>query len=190
MTISRAKFLIFLALVATLIPIALIGFVLLTQFITSFQQGANPASIFNGNQMIIPQPEQAQWQSLDEVQGKIPTSAQQEELLSAVWDAWEIIRRAYQTTDTSDLPTRWAGDAIQFVRQSITQTAPITWSHEGHRLWLTFLSDDGSVAHIYDEFRLTQTDNRQAVTVTARASMILTLDNGFWRVRLITLQYR
>lgn len=139
--------------------------------------------------MIIPKPEQVQWQSVDAVTGKMPTTAQQEELLVAVWDIWEMVNRAYQTGDISDLPTRWAGDAIEFLRQGIYQNQLMTWLHDGHRLTLTFFSEDGSVAHVHDDFTLTQIRNHQSVVVTVHATMILTLDNGFWRVRLITLQY-
>jgi hypothetical protein len=46
-------------------------------------------------------------------------------------------------------------------------------------------SDDESVIQLQDSFQVTQGN----VTLEATATVILTLDNGRWRIRLMTVDY-
>ena len=187
---SRLKSIFFLVGVALFAIFGAVGISLLTEFIVAFQQGANPASIFRGHKLIIPDTEIARWVSINDSQGSIPTRAQQEEIIAAYWSGWEALGRAHFTGDTRDLLTYWTGDAYQEVITSINSDVPLEQTHGGHKLRLIFLSDDGSVAAFDDEdFMLQQTLENRTLTLQMSASVVMTLDNGFWRIRVMIITY-
>ena len=169
--------------------LSFIGFITLSSFLSYFQQGANPASIFNGNELIIPEPEQARWIPDAESVVYVPSTAQREELLSQYWSAWEAVNRAHLIGNITDLSTYWALPALEQVQQSINPERPIQQTTSGHLLQLTFFSDDFSVASFNDSFTLTQTLNGETRNLTVNATITLTLDTGFWRIRLMSVQY-
>ncbi len=179
---AQLKFGVFVAAVIVAIPAAALAVALLTQFVAAFQQGANPASIFHGHTLHLPAAAEARWLSVD---GAALSPAEQEEILAAYWAAWEAFARAQTTGDTSDLLTYWAGPAYQQALAGMASPRAIT--HHGHHLRLTFLSDDGSVVAFDDApFSLTEDSS---TALTASASVVMTLDQGFWRVRVMTLRY-
>ena len=188
MSKARVKFLIFVGGVAGLLLFAAVGFYLLTNFIASFQQGADPASIFNGVALILPERAEARWLPDANDLPRRPSDAQREELLAAYWAAWRALARARETGDLSDLATYWAGPAYdQIVLDSDTRWQP---ADARHRLRLTFFSDDQTVAALEDrDFVLTLRQGEDTITVMASADVILTLDNGYWRIRWLTLRY-
>lgn len=178
--------------------VGLAGFSLLTRFVTAFNQGADPASIFRGNTLSIPATDEARWRTLtpmDETSA-VPSAVEREQVLAAYWDAWNVLDRAHQTGDPSDVATRWAGGAHEQVLASMDPARPMTQAHGGHTLDLTYFSDDGSVIAFEDvSFVLTQTvriaatGEEQREKVCVSASVVMTADQGFWRVRTIRLRY-
>ena len=188
---TRLKFMIFIVGIAGLIPVAAIGLSLISEFVVYFQQGADPASIFRGHTLTIPTSEQAQWVSYDVPGDNIPTQAERDEIIAAYWLAWQAIDRVHATGDTTDIPTYWAGTAYDQLLQSINPQQTRTQSHQSHNLEMTFFSDDGSVVAFEDHnFSILQTINTTSIDLQASASVIMTLDQGFWRVRSITLRYQ
>lgn len=188
---NRLKFLLFLVGLGGMIPLALLGVRLIAQFITYFQQGADPASIFHGHALVIPAPEDARWLSFEDVTGVMPTQGQQEELLSAYWMAWQALSRAHQTGDITDLATYWAGAAYDQAQAAVNSAQRRAFIHTAHQLKLTFFSEDGSIAAFEDTgFTWEQTPNSGPVTLSASAAVVMTLDQGFWRIRQITLTFR
>lgn len=194
----RIKFLIFVLGVIGLVGGATLGFVLLTQFIHYFQQGADPASIFRGHKLIVPEKAQAQW--LDSSAAAYINTpikrAEREEIIVAYWEAWEALARARLTGNPADLPTYWAGEAYKQVATSLDADQPVILTHSGHKLALTFFSDDGSVVAFEDQdFTLEQQlssgrDLPPPYKLRATATVVMTLDNGFWRIRVLVLNYR
>lgn len=190
MSKNTTKFFIFLIVLAIVIPIGLLTITALTQFVAYFQQGADPASIFHGHELVIPSPDEARWLPDTFTENVRISRSQREELISGYFRAWDAVSRAHATGDPTDLPTYWAGDALEQIRASIDPDVEIIQVHEQHRLQLTFFSDDGSVATLNDiGFRLIQTRDGVTIESTVNASVVMTLDNGFWRIRLITLSY-
>jgi hypothetical protein len=184
-TKARIKLVIFAAALLILIPVGFLSLSLLVRFVTSFQEGADPASIFRGHQLVIPGPDQAQWRDLADVD---ISRAQQEEIIAAYWLAWDGLNRAHQTGDTTDLATYWAGSAYEQVLAGLGTTR--SRLHAGHQLYMTFFSDDGSVVAFEDDgFIMTVNTTGEPVTVRASASVVMTLDQGFWRIRSLTLHY-
>ncbi len=187
MSKDKVKFWIFAFGIALLIPLSLIGFALMSSFIAAFNTGADPASIFRGHSLYAPDIEEAQWVSI-EAEGTAATQVELEELISAYWLAWEALEQAHVTGDLTDLPTYWAGDALGMARNSAESGVTIT--HSGHRLRLVFFSDDSSVAVVRDlGFAYTVTDANGAYALTATAEIVLTLDNGFWRIRQYNVDF-
>jgi hypothetical protein len=187
---ARLKFSLFLFGSGLSLVIGLAIIALVTQFVAYFQQGANPASIFRGHSLYIPRESEARWQISDS-DGKIPTPAERDEIIAAYWAAWDALGRAAQTGDTSDLLTGWAGSAYEQSLAGIDPAVRLTQLHSGHSLVLRYLSSDGSVVAFDDQsFTLTQERDGTEVTLTVSASVVMTLDQGFWRIRQITLEYR
>lgn len=184
---ARLKFIIFLVIVTVTLPLTVLMLILLIQFIASFQEGADPASIFRGNELIIPPEDEARWLSYTDVEVRKPSQGQADEIIAAYWEAWEAYRRAYATGDRSDLLTYWAGEAYHFVYNAIDPEVSVELSHTSHILTLNFYSDDRSVVHLNDTFILTY--HQSDVTMKVSAEAIMTLDEGFWRVRLISLKF-
>lgn len=185
---SRVKFLIFLAGVAGLGVFAAVGFYLLTNFIASFQQGADPASIFNGATLNLPERSEARWLPGEVELPREPSDAQREEILAAYWGAWYALARANETGDLSDLPTYWASPAYDQI--IIDPEAVWLPSDSRHRIRLTFFSDDKTVAALEDVgFRFTLSRGDESVSTLGTASIVMTLDSGYWRIRWITLHY-
>ena len=181
---ARVKFVIFIVAMSVVSVGALVGFTLLTQFVAYFQQGADPASIFRGHTLAIPETHQARWQRLPD---GVLKKSEEEEILAAYWLAWEALSRAYVTGDTSDIPTYWAGAAYDHALQNMTQDG---MTHRLHRLNLEFFSDDGSVVAFRDRaFRMEQTVADVTILLNVDADIVMTLDQGFWRIRSITLYY-
>ncbi|MFN8529676.1 MAG: hypothetical protein U0670_13790 [Anaerolineae bacterium] len=184
---NRVKFWIFAVGLLMMIPAALFGFAALSSFIAAFNTGADPASIFRGHSLYIPTPEQAQWINT-EPEGNAPTEIELEELIAAYWQAWDALSQAYRTGDLSDLPTYWAGSALDHARNAAANETTITYS--GHRLTLEFFSDDSSIAVIRDEgFAYSLIDKSGTFELTATAECVLTLDSGFWRIRQYTVNF-
>ncbi|MDX2141269.1 MAG: hypothetical protein SF123_24505 [Chloroflexota bacterium] len=187
---ARLKFSLFLFGSGLSLVMGLAIIALVTQFAAYFQQGANPASIFRGHSLYIPHDSEARWQ-ISDGDGKIPTPAERDEIIAAYWGAWEALGRAAQTGDTSDLLTGWAGAAYEHALAGIDADIRLTQLHSGHSLTLRYLSSDGSVVAFDDQnFTLTQKHEGAEVTLSVSASVVMTLDQGFWRIRQITLEYR
>lgn len=185
MSKQMVKFIIFIAALGVLAPVGWFGFRLMGDFIAAFNSGANPASIFHGNSLIVPDSRQARWLTVDP-EGKAPTQGQLEELIAAYYGAWEALARAHATGDPSDLPTYWAGAALDSARAA-TMGTNVAFEHERHRLRLSFLSNDGSVARIHDERFIYRLDG---IDLTATSNAVLTLDNGFWRIRQYNIDFQ
>ena len=183
MTKTRTKIIIMLIFTPILI-ILLLGMVLgLSQFLTFFQKGADPASIFRGHELMIPEDEQAVWLSTAPIAGVSPSRSQQEELISAYWEAWLAVSRAYETGLSNDLSTYWASPILETLSTSIIAGQEHQTSH--HELSLLFFSDDRSVAQLQDDFLLSV----NGIETSATATITLTLDTGRWRIRFMTLAY-
>lgn len=185
---NQAKLVLFLLVALVSLPIAWFGLRAFASFITYFNQGADPASIFRGNVLRLPQNQQARWLDFHIIQGELPTSAQREELLAAYWGAWQAYERAIQTDNASDLATYWASAAYERTLVALGAGAR-QLSTDQHHLRLRFFSRDGSVAQIESLFRLRYTDD-QRVQHTLRLNAILTLslDKGFWRIHQLSLK--
>ena len=188
MSKRRVKLIIFLAAAPIIAVLGLVALRGLSGFIASFQEGANPASIFHGAELRIPYSDQALW--LDDMgdTGKTPTSAQREELIAAYWNAWSALERNYLTGNAEDLTTYWAGGAFDQLR--IEPGTKLRQASSGHQLRLRFFADDGTVAAFDDlDFQITQTLGSETLTFSVNAAVIMTLDNGYWRIRSITVDY-
>ncbi len=187
---ARLKFGVFVIGVLVAVPLSVAAVSLLAQFITHFQQGADPASIFRGHTLTLPATDEARWDVFAADVARQPSRPEQEEIITAYWLAWEALIRAHQTGDTSDLTTYWSGAAYEQGEMAIDPERPFFQTHTGHVLQLTFFSEDASVAAFSDiEFMLTMEAGHTPIEVTASAQVVMTLDNGFWRVRSITLTY-
>lgn len=187
---TKVKFLFFIIGVMLLVPASMATVTLFAEFIAYFQQGADPASIFRGHSLILPDADAMQWIDLGDDVASQPTRAEQEEILAAYWAAWQGLVRAHLTDDTSDLATYWAGDAYQQAIMGFDEAFSRMMTHTGHRLSLIFFSDDGSVVAFSDvDLTLTQTIDDIVLTLQVSADVVMTLDQGNWRVRSITLYY-
>jgi len=188
MSKNRAKFILFITALLIGIPASLIGFLMLNSFIAAFNSGADPASIFRGHRLILPTEDQAQWMSTDAA-GTQPNQNTLENLISAYWFGWEALARAYQTGDSANLPTYWAGAALDQV-QAAGPSSSMSFVHNRHRLYLRFLSEDMTVAVMDDvgfHFQYSSIQQGVEFTLSANATLVLTLDNGFWRIREYTI---
>ncbi|NJL92473.1 MAG: hypothetical protein HC915_01505 [Anaerolineae bacterium] len=169
--------------------LALLGLGGLAALVAFFQQGADPASIFRGHQLLLPAAEQARWVGVQNT-GRQPDPVEQEEILSAYWLAWQAFDRALQTGNAEDLPTYWTGSALEQVRAAVEAGPRLEQQHSGHQLRVRFFSQDGRVMALEDQgFVLRQTLDGQVVELRAAATVVFTQDNGFWRVRLLSLRY-
>jgi len=187
----RLKFMIFLGGVVAAIPLIAIGLSLISEFVVYFQQGADPASIFRGHTLVIPAEEDATWASFDDIPGDTPTRAEREEVIAAYWLAWGAIDNAHRTGDTSDLATYWAGAAYEQVLAGLDDGQIRSQTHTAHTLYLSYFSDDGSVIAFEDrDLSLRKLINGSSIALQANASVVMTLDQGFWRVRVITIDYQ
>jgi hypothetical protein len=160
-----------------------------SQFVLAFNQGADPASIFYGAVLIIPKDEQVLWLPDAISTGTKPSHSQRDEVIAAYWQAWLAVSRAQLTGDTSDLSTYWAGNAFKQI--SVDPKHHIQQTDIGHKLNLTFFSDDGTVVAFDDhDFSLKQQVQTVTLNITVSASVVMTLDNGYWRVRILTMHYQ
>lgn len=183
MTKTRTKIIIAVLFAPLLVLIALGLFSGLSAFLSSFQQGADPASIFRGHTLTIPTEDEAIWLSTAPLQGVSPSRAQQEELIAAYWEAWQALSRAHETGLTDDLSTYWASPVLETIREGIH--AGEQYDTRAHSLSMLFFSDDRSVAQLQDSFVVTV----NGIELTAEATITLTLDTGRWRIRMLTLNY-
>lgn len=187
---SRVKFGLFLVGISVSAVIALVGMLLLSQFIVYFQEGADPASIFRGHTLVLPAADDARWLTPTHIRGAAPSTAEQEAILSAYWLAWESLARAYETKNLADFKTYWSGDAYTQVVAGVDLDHPQMLDHTSHALRLTFFSDDGSVVAFEDgSFTLIREIKGNIITVQASASIVMTSDQGFWRIRTLILKY-
>jgi len=187
---ARVKFLLFLVGVAVFALFVLAALVLSGRFIAAFRQGADPASIFRGHSLIIPEVDEARWLAFDPSLDDLPKMAEQEEIIAAYWSAWEALGRAHLTGDISDLPTYWGGAAYSNALSSIDPDRDLTQTHSDHKLRLVFYSPDRSVIAFEDEnFTITQATETTTLTLEATASVVMTNDQGVWRIRQMTLHY-
>ncbi|MEZ4667033.1 MAG: hypothetical protein R3E39_03785 [Anaerolineae bacterium] len=187
---SQSKFLLFIVGMLVAIPLSVLTVRLVAQFITYFQQGADPASIFRAHKLIVPDFEDIHWSDVAHHSGKTPTPAVQAEIAANYWTAWEAFSRAQQTGDTSDMATYWSGTAYQQVLQGIDKQQSFLRTHTGHILRLRFFSDDDSVVAFQDAaFTLVLSAGDMSFQLTTSADVVMTLDQGFWRVRSIMLAY-
>src|SRR5579872_6079369 len=143
MSKNNAKFAIFVVGLMISLIAGGIGLWGVAQFVVAFQQGADPASIFHGATLIVPQEKQARWLPDSPSTGTSPSDGQREELIAAYWQAWQGLDRAQQTGDVSDLATYWAGNAFKEIQ--IDPKRHFQQTDLGHKLTLTFFSDDGTV---------------------------------------------
>ena len=123
----------FLASIIIAIPLIAVSLSLVAQFISYFQQGADPASIFRGHALVIPAPEEAEWLPFEVADKMRPSQAESEEIIAAYWLAWDALSRAYETGDKTDLLTYWAGAAYDHATAGIRETQKLTQIHSGHR---------------------------------------------------------
>lgn len=171
---------------------AFVGFRLLTKFVGAFNEGADPASIFKGHVLVLPDSEQVVWVTTSPQEGRLPSQAQLEEIISAYWLAWESVGRAHFTNDLRDLKTYWAGPAYSQILSGISPDVRTDFVTHNHKLFLNYFSDDGSVVVFRDEsffVRRTIEDSNINIRLQASAQIIMTLDQGFWRIRHITIDY-
>ena len=186
---TRLKFALFVVGLFCAIPAALVGVSLLAQFVTAFQEGADPASIFRGHTLVVPEAEQARWLSVESDIGEPLSRAEQDEIIAAYWLAWDAWSRAHATGDTTDLKTHWAGTAYAQVIAGIDPSRKTDLVQTGHALYLVYMSDDGSVVVVRDEaFQMERAYPGGTIMLTPSASVIMTLDQGFWRVRSLVLE--
>ncbi|MEL6307643.1 MAG: hypothetical protein AAFV98_04505 [Chloroflexota bacterium] len=182
-TKTRTKIAIAVIMMPILIGGALVALGALSEFLSRFQEGADPSSIFRGHELVIPAEDEAVWLTTAPLSGVSPSRAQQEELIAAYWLAWEALSRAHETGQTDDLSTYWASPVLETIREGITEGQHyITREHE---LSLLFFSDDRSVAQLEDTFSVTIND----IDMTAHATVTLTLDTGRWRIRFLDIEY-
>jgi len=181
----RTKLLIFLLFSPVLLLLVLLIFWGVSQFLASFNKGADPASIFRGNLLIVPEVGEARWLSAAPPQGIAPSKAQQEELIAAYWQGWQALSRAHLTGQTTDLSTYWASPTLETIENTIDPAGGIEHRTHHHKLRLTFFSDDRSVATLHDRFILEQNN----LTLTVDADVTLTLDGSRWRIRYVTMEY-
>ena len=187
---ARIKFGIFLVGLAMMLVAGAVGFVSLSSFIAYFQQGADPASIFRGHSLIIPQTDQARWLPSRELDGIEPKQSEREAIITAYWQAWLSLERAYLTGNIDDLKTYWAGSAYDFAVSSVSLDTLKDFATMDHKLELTFYSDDGSVIALQDSlFSITQTIHQTDITARVSATVVMTLVQGFWRLRQITMSF-
>ena len=187
---EELKFGVFLVLIVAGTVAAALGLSFLTQVVTAFQQGADPASIYRGHSLVIPTEDEGHWISLRGHNGTLPSQAEQEEILSSYWMAWEALSRAQLTGDSSDMTTYWAGSAYEQALLSLVSEQRLSTDHWGHKLNLTFFSRDHSVVRFEDvAFTMEQTIEDSIVSVQVSATVVMTLDLGFWRIRSLILTY-
>lgn len=162
----------------------------LFHLIASFQEGADPESAFHGYTVQIPESEQAKWLSSDPQDGgKVPKAAEQEEILSSYWGAWQSLSAAYRTNETDELLTYWTGAAYHQILDTLIEGTDLTTDH--HQLSLLFFSDDSSVIHFEDrDFNLEWQNGDLQLSSRTTAVVTMTLDQGYWRIRLIEFQHR
>jgi hypothetical protein len=179
MSKNRIKLAIFLAAVPVALLVLLLIFRALGGLIALFNTGANPASIFRGAELTLPQAGQARWIPDTGDTGNTMSDAQREAVLAAYWGGWAALARAYKTGLRTDLATYWAGGAYDGLDLSGSGESA------GHKLRLRYFSDDGTVAALDDVgFTLDP-----ALEIYASASVVMTLDSGYWRIRSITIQF-
>ncbi len=185
----QVKFLIFLGGAALLIPLAFVGFSLLSNFITEFNRGAVPASIFHGDSLYIPTPDQAVWlPDPADYHAMQPSATEREEVIGTYWEAWEALARACMTGNGAALATYWAGGAFQQVKPITNCAKNTTMTHQSHRLQLQFFSDDGTVVAFTDnDFQTSYSTSGVTDILQNDAVITMTLDTGVWRVRQITI---
>jgi len=185
------KFGIFVIGVFLLIPLGLLFLGIFSETIASFQQGADPASIFNGNELVLPEMDQARWIADVGDVGRNPSISQREEMISAYWLAWEALMRSYQTGLTSNLVTYWAGSAYENALKSVEDNPKRRLETNNHQLSLEFFSDDGTIA-LFTAYNLEwiQTLSNTTYNLSANASIMMTLDNGYWRIRTIVIHFQ
>jgi hypothetical protein len=186
MTKTRIKLVIALALSPLFLLLALIFVRGLGQFLAYFHEGADPASIFRGNALIIPSEEEARWLSTAPQQGIAPSKAQQDELIAAYWGAWQALSRAYETGLAEDLSSYWALPILEELESIIPESSPLFYQTERHQLEISYFSDDRSIASLFDSFILQKDD----IHLAASAETTLSLDNGRWRIRLLRIELR
>ncbi len=187
---SQLKFGLFVIGLLVAMVMSFVGFRLLTKFIQEFQQGADPASIFRGHTLVVPEPEKVIWVTTSPEEGRLPSQAQLEEIISAYWLAWESVGRAHLTNDLQDLKTYWAGSAYTQILSGIVPDVRTDFVSHNHKLYLTYFSDDSSVVEFHDEsFFIRRTNDNKDLSLIASAQITMTLDQGFWRIRRITLDY-
>lgn len=190
MTKARVKLLIFVIAVASFVPLGIIGFRAMSDFLSEFQRGANPASIFHGYSLVVPESDQARWlvDGLDT--GTVPSRVQRDEIIASYVEAWGALNHALESGNVDDLPTYWAGAPLNQARTAVDTDDPIEQTDSHHRLRLQFFSDDGSIVAFDDlSFILTQTRDSQITELLVTAHVVMTLDNGFWRIRLLNINY-
>jgi hypothetical protein len=186
----QLKFGLFIAGLLIAMLMSFVGFRLLTKFIQEFQQGADPASIFRGHTLVVPEPENVLWVTTSPEEGRLPSQAQLEEIISAYWLAWQSVGLASLTNDLQDLKTYWAGSAYTQVLSGIVPDVRTDYVTHNHKLNLVYFSDDGSVVEFRDEsFFIRRTIEDNKLSLAASAQITMTLDQGFWRIRHITFHY-
>lgn len=187
---SQIKFGLFVVGLVMAMVMGFVGFRLLTKFVGAFNEGADPASIFKGHILVVPDPAQVVWVTTSPEQGRLPSQAQLEEIISAYWLAWESVGRAHLTDDLRDLKTYWAGSAYTQILSGIDPEVRTNFVTHNHKLYLNYFSDDGSVVVFDDEsFFLRRTIKDHDLSLQASAQIVMTLDQGFWRIRRITIDY-
>lgn len=188
---SRAKLQIFIVGTILAIPLFVVGTQAAMNFLASFNQGADPASIFRGHELIVPESDNARWLSDRYVLEHTASFAEREEIIAAYYDGWLALSRSYETRDTANLATYWAGAALAQARQSVMDESTHAQRHTAHKLQLTYFSEDSSVVAFEDlHFELTQIlDGSLEITVNTSASVVMTNDSGYWRIRSLTLRY-
>lgn len=186
---AKLKLMIFLGGLGVSIITIGIGLRALFHLIASFQEGADPDSAFHGFTIEIPDPDQAMWLStIPQSGGKVPRAAEQEEILSSYWAAWQSLSNAYHTGNTEELLAYWTGTAYEQILATLPEDITLTTEH--HQLDLLFFSEDSSIVRFEDQrFTLAWQGAGVDFHSETTALVTMTLDQGYWRIRLIEFHH-
>jgi hypothetical protein len=147
-------------------------------FLASFQQGADPASVYNaiptGEERDVPVTWAMGWEIEQAERDQL------EAVYLAVWYRWNV---ANQTGSPADLASAFTGPALAFAQEGIAAGVPIEQRDLAHHLTLTFYSADKSIATFTDVVQIERMLPSTVTRTEERYEVLLTLEDGLWRVR-------
>jgi hypothetical protein len=168
-----------------------------SQIITFFNSGADRATALNLVPAIPPDLEsRVVWLEDRTSDGKVRSidPYTKEQLTGAYLRAWAQWNVSYELGIPYGLATYFSGPLLNQITQSITNTVASGWSlqqsNAGHRLQLTFYSDDGNVAVFTDsglrliqQFTHVESGERFITEDLATYHVGMVIENGNWRIR-------